>query len=416
MTNLMQSAAEIAAGLEDTYRDLHRNPELSGQEERTAGIAAAGLRDAGFEVIEGVGGYGVVGILRNGEGQVVWLRADMDALPMKEESGLDYASEATAKDDAGNTVPLAHSCGHDVHVTALMGAAALMSRSLDTWSGTLVTIFQPAEETVSGALAMLDDGLLEKAPKPDVVLGQHVMSAPAGALMHKPGPLMAGADSMNIKLFGAGGHGGQPNTTIDPVVMAASLILRLQTIVSRNLSPRDEAVVTVGTVHAGTKVNIIPDEAVLQLSIRTYDAAVRDNVIALITRMANAEALAAGAPREPEIEITETAPPTINDEPANARIATAFSAAFPLVIQSPITTTSSEDFGLLGTAAGVPSVYWMLGGADPKLYAQSTDLIETFLTLPSNHAPSYAPVIAPTLMMGVAALAVAAHEWLGVEA
>lgn len=399
--------------LSEIYIDLHRHPELAGQEERTAGIVAGELKAAGYEVVENIGGYGVAGVLRNGEGPTVWLRADMDALPVREATGLDYASDVTVVDTAGETVPVMHACGHDMHVTSLIGAARTLVQTREEWQGTVVAIFQPAEENLSGARAMIDDGLLDRVPRPDIVLGQHVAPGPAGMLFYRPGYTLAASDALEIRLFGKGGHGSRPETTVDPVVMAAAVILRLQTIVSRNVAATEQAVVTVGLVEAGTKNNIIPDDARLELSVRTYNPAVRETVLAAITRIVNAEAEASGADRAPEIRTMYNAPATDNDQAATAKVVEAFAEKFGAarVMEVP-PGTGSEDFGILGDAAGVPSVYWFLGGADPKLYAPPADFMKVLAELPSNHSPEYAPVIEPTLTMGVGALVTAARAWL----
>lgn len=246
----------MSIDLEALYIDLHRHPELSFQETRTAGIAAGHLRDLGLDVHEGIGVTGVVGVLANGSGPVVWLRADMDALPVKEETGLAYASTATGVDPDGNVVPVMHACGHDMHVTAMIGAVEKLVSDRDAWKGTVVVVIQPAEEYGAGARAMLDDGALRRFPKPDVVLGQHVTPLPAGVIGVRPGPQMSASDGLQVVMHGRGGHGSRPHATIDPVVMAAATVMRLQTVVSREVDPHDLAVVTVGSIHAGTKNNM----------------------------------------------------------------------------------------------------------------------------------------------------------------
>jgi amidohydrolase len=271
--------------LERVYTDIHAHPELSMQETRTAGIAADRLRSAGFDVTSGVGKTGVVGVLRNGAGPTVMLRADMDALPVREETGLPYASTATATDNTGKTVSVMHACGHDMHVTWLVGAATVLALTREAWKGTLMPVFQPAEETGAGAQAMIDDGLMTRFPKPDAVLGQHVMVGPAGAIGGRPGVITSAADSLQIRLFGRGAHGSMPQAAIEPVVMAAATVLRLQTIVSRELAATEAAVVTIGSLQAGTKENVIPDEAVIKLNVRTFDEAMRARVLAAIERI-----------------------------------------------------------------------------------------------------------------------------------
>src|SRR5665213_3264451 len=266
--------------LEALYKDVHSHPELSMQETRTAALAADHLRAAGFEVTAGVGKTGVVGLLRNGDGPTVMLRADMDALPVEEATGLPYASKITAKDHEGNTVPVGHMCGHDMHVTWLVGATKLLAEARTTWRGTIMAVFQPGEETAEGAQAMIDDGLFKRFPKPDVVLGQHVMVGPSGTVAGRAGAITSAADSLQIRLFGRGAHGSMPQASIDPVVMAASVVLRLQTIVSREVAANDAAVVTVGVLQAGAKENVSPDDAFIKLKVRPFDAGVRKHVLA----------------------------------------------------------------------------------------------------------------------------------------
>ena len=306
--------------LERVYTDIHAHPELSMQETRTAGVAADRLRAADFEVTTGVGKTGVVGVLRKGDGPAVMLRADMDALPVREETGLPYASTATAADSSGKQVPVMHACGHDMHVAWLIGAATVLARTRDAWKGTLMAVFQPAEETGAGAQAMIDDGLLTRFPRPDAVLGQHVMVGPAGAIGGRAGVITSAADSLQIRLFGRGAHGSMPQAAIDPVVMAAATVLRLQTIVSRELAATDAAVVTIGSLQAGTKENVIPDEAVIKLNVRTFDEAVRARVLAAIERIVTAEAAASGAPRPPEITPIDRYSLVRNDPDATQRV------------------------------------------------------------------------------------------------
>src|SRR6185437_14786052 len=288
--NVLANLDGLLPELESAYKDLHSHPELSMQENRTARIVADRLRAAGYEVTTGIGKTGVVGLLRNGDGPTIMLRADMDALPVKEATGLSYASRATATDAEGKTVPVMHACGHDMHVTWLIGAADLFARTRDAWRGTLMPVFQPAEETAAGAQAMIDDGLFKRFPKPDAVLGQHVMVGSSGVLSSRAGVVTSAGDSLQIRMFGRGAHGSMPQASIDPVVMAAATVLRLQTIVSREISPMEAAVVTVGSLQAGTKENVIPDEAVIKLNARTFDEGVRGRVLAAITRIVNAEA------------------------------------------------------------------------------------------------------------------------------
>ncbi len=401
--------------LADLYRDLHAHPELSFAETRTAGIVAERLGALGFSVAPGVGGTGVVGVLERGAGPTVLMRADMDALPVREETGLPYASTVTAVGPDGAEVPVMHACGHDMHVTALLGALGVLAAA-DDWRGRILAVFQPAEEKGAGARAMIDDGLFTRFGTPDVVIGQHVAPLPAGALGVRTGAAFAASDALRITLFGRGGHGSRPEATVDPVVLAASTILRLQTVVSREIAATDTAVVTVGAVHAGTAANIVPDSAELRLSIRTFDPDVRRRVLAAIERIVRGEAQAAGADREPLIETEYSFPAVVNDAAAADRVRAAFASALPQVmVVDPGVVTGSEDVGILAVEAGAPCVYWVLGGADPAQFAGLTTVDEIaarVTTLPSNHSPQFAPVIEPTLGIGVSALVAAAREWL----
>ena len=398
----------------DVYRDVHAHPELGFAETRTARIAESHLASMGFEVTTGVGGTGVVGLVRNGPGPTVLVRADMDALPVLEATGLPYASTQVSTDAAGNQIPVMHACGHDLHVTCLLGACERLAESMDTWSGTLVAVFQPAEELGDGAKAMIDDGLYARFGKPVVVLGQHVAPMPAGLIGLRVGAAFAGADSLKVTLHGRGGHGSRPEACVDPVVMAAATVQRMQAIVSREIPAGETAVVTIGTLHAGTAVNIIPDRAELGLDIRTFSTDVRDRVLAAIERIARGEAAAAGAPIPPDVELTGHFPVVVNDEAACARTLPALRSVSPMVVD-PGPVTGSEDVGMLATAAGAPCVYWLLGGADPAGFAGATTVAEIAARsrdLPSNHSPMFAPVIEPTLSTGIGALAAAARIWL----
>ncbi|MDR2999200.1 MAG: amidohydrolase [Microbacterium sp.] len=399
--------------LDALYTDLHRHPELSFQETRTAGIAAGHLRDLGLEVHENIGVTGVIGVLANGEGPVVWVRADMDALPVKEDTGLPYASTATGVDPDGETVPLMHACGHDMHVTAMIGAVERLVADREQWHGTLVVVIQPAEEYGQGARAMLDDGVLDRFPRPDVVLGQHVGPLPAGAIGLRPGPQMSASDGLHVVLHGRGGHGSRPDSTIDPIVMAAATIMRLQTVVSREVDPTEPAVVTVGSVHAGTKNNIIPAEATLDLSLRYPDDAARERVLAKVKRVIHAEAAASGAERDPEITTLHSLPATINDAAATARATAAFQAAFgeQAVVDTGL-ITGSEDVSWFARDAGVPLVFWFWGGIDPATFAAAARNGTIERDVPTNHSPFFAPVIHPTIEVGVGAMVAAAREFL----
>ncbi|HVJ09608.1 MAG TPA: M20 family metallopeptidase [Acidisarcina sp.] len=398
--------------LESIYKDIHSHPELSMQEVRTAGIAADHLRKAGFEVTTGVGKTGVVGLLKNGDGPTIMLRADMDALPVQEATGLPYASTVTAVDRTGKTVPVMHACGHDMHVTWLIGAATLLAQSRNAWHGTLMAVFQPAEETGEGAQAMISDGLLTRFPKPDVILGQHVMNPTAGVLYWRTGVVTSAGDSFQIRMFGRGAHGSMPEASIDPVVMAASTVLRLQTIVSREVAATEAVVVTVGSLQAGTKENVIPDEAVIKLNVRTFDEGVRTRVLAAITRIVNAEAAASGAPRPPEITPLDHYAIVRNDDQATHRVVEAFHKYFADDrIRETKPSTASEDFGCFGSSWHVPAVFWFVGGTDPNVY-EKAKAAGKLGELPTNHNPRFAPVIHPTLETGVQTLVVSAQAWL----
>jgi len=402
--------------LEALYKDVHSHPELSMQEKRTAALAADHLRAAGFEVTTGVGVTGVVGVLRNGDGPTVMLRADMDALPVEEATGLPYASKVTATDREGKVVPVSHMCGHDMHVTWLVGASRLLADARSTWQGTLLAVFQPGEETAEGAKAMLADGLRERFPKPDVVLGQHVMVGPAGYVAGRQGAITSAADSLQIRLFGRGAHGSMPQASIDPVVMAAATVMRLQGIVSREVAAAEAAVVTVGSLQAGTKENVIPDEAIIKLNVRTFDEGVRARVLAAIERIVHAEAEASGALRKPEITTLDAYPLNVNDRDASLRLVDAFRKHFGLErVRETGPAPASEDFGSFGTDWHAPSVFWFVGGTDPQLYAEAK-AANRLNELPVNHSPKFAPVLHPTLQTGVETLVVAARTWMPAKA
>src|SRR5918995_1088802 len=393
----------MSLDLAAVYRDLHANPELSFKEHRTAGIVADALRRFGYTVTTGIGRTGVVGVLENGEGPTVLLRADMDGLPVLESTGLPYASTARGTDPDG----------HDVPVMCLLGASERLAADRDAWAGTLVVVFQPAEEWGGGAQAMVDDDLFGRVPTPDVVLGQHVAPFPAGFAAVHAGVAMAAADSITVHLHGTGGHGSRPETTVDPVYLAASTTVRLQGIVARELAATDAAVVTVGQLHAGTKHNIIPAEAMLGLSVRSFDEHVRSKVLASIERIVKAEATASGAPREPDIVYDERFPLTVNEPAATERTAAALRRALgDERVIDPGLVSGSEDVGVLASAAGAPLVYWFLGGSDPSLFGDALATGRMPDDIPSNHSPHFAPLIDPTLEAGVVALVAAAREWL----
>ncbi|OIJ69579.1 amidohydrolase [Streptomyces mangrovisoli] len=373
--------------LENLYRDLHRHPELSLREHRTAGRLADRLRTAGYATEEGVGGTGVVGVLRNGDGPTVLLRADMDALPVHEETGLPYASEAAG---------VMHACGHDLHVTWLAGAAGALADGRDAWTGTLVVLGQPAEETGGGAARMVADGLYERFPRPDVLLGQHAAPGPVGFCPHVPGLIMSASTDMDIVVHGRGGHGSRPESTVDPVVTAAYLVTRLQTVVSREIAARESAVLTVGRIEAGTRHNIIPSEARIELNLRTQSDAVRDRMIAAVKRIAAGECLAAGCPREPEVTVGTTFPVTVNDERTDRRVAAVHEEVLgPGTVFDPGPAMGSEDFSHLAEG-GIPFSYWFLTSTPAAVWdaAPGDELMEKFQAVPGNHSPRFAPDLA----------------------
>ncbi|MEU9439942.1 amidohydrolase [Streptomyces sp. NPDC048304] len=390
--------------LEDLYRDLHRHPELSLTEHRTAGKLAERLAEAGYETAQGVGGTGVVGRLANGDGPTVLLRADMDALPVQEETGLPYASR---------TDGVMHACGHDLHVTWLTGAAATLAAGRDAWAGTLLVVGQPAEESGQGASRMLADGLYERFGRPDVLLGQHATPGPAGLYPHSPGLIMSAATDVDIVVHGRGGHGSRPESTVDPVVTAAYLVTRLQTVVSREIAAGESAVLTVGRIEAGTRHNIIPSEARISLNLRTQSEAVRQRMLEAIRRIARGECLAAGCPREPDVTLGNSFPVTVNDADTDARVAAVHGEVFGAgTVFDPGPAMGSEDFPQLALDNAIPYSYWFVTTTPADVWdrAPGDSLPEKFAAVPSNHSPHFAPdlsVIAPgvrTLVSGALAL------------
>ena len=398
----------LRASLEDFYRDLHQHPELSHAEQRTAGRVAERLRTAGYEVHDHVGGTGVVGVLRNGDGRAVLLRADMDALPVRETTGLSYASTGTANDADGHPVPVMHACGHDVHVSCLLGAAELFAAGQAHWRGTVVVLFQPAEETGDGASGMVEDGLARLVPRPDVALAQHVLPFAAGEVRTRPGPVLSSADSMRITVHGRGAHGSMPQAAVDPVLLAASIVVRLQSIVAREIAPGEPAVLTVGSVQAGTKSNVIPDSAQLLLNVRTYSDATRRLVLDSIRRIVTAECEASRTPRPPEFEMYEHFPLTTNDPGLTRTIADAFADHFGERAASLPRQSASEDFSDLPGAFGIPYSYWGIGGIEPGEFRTAEDAGRVAQDVPVNHSALFAPAIQPTLDTGVEAMVVAA--------
>lgn len=410
-----QKLAAEYASLEAIYRDLHAHPELSFMETRTAGIVARELRALGFEVTEKVGNSGVVALLRNGTGPTVLLRADMDALPLTEKTGVPYASQAVVSDLAGNKSPAMHACAHDAHITSLIGTARVLASLRDRWSGTLLLIAQPAEEIGAGALAMLNDGLFTRWPVPDFALALHVWAGvPAGSVRYAPGPVTANVDSVDILVRGVGGHGSRPHTTKDPVVLASEIVLALQTIVSRELEPGTPAVVTVGTIHGGTKRNIISDEVKLELTLRSYDDAVAAHLIASIKRIAENLARAAGVPadRLPIVTSAETNTPVCSNDPAlTQRLAAAWTTWMGEAnVRTATPLTVGEDFARYGrTTHRVPICLWLIGATPP---AEIEAAHRAGTVPPSNHSPLFAPAPEPTLKGAITSFSAAALELL----
>ena len=407
--------------LVETYKELHAHPELSGQERQTAAFLAGELKRLGYRVTEGIGkyrrfdwpGYGVVAVLENGAGPTVLVRADMDALPVEEKTGLPYASQERAIYRDGAEVPVMHACGHDVHVACLLGAARVLARARESWSGTVVLIGQPGEEGGDGAQAMIDDGAYRLCPKPDYALALHsTLFLEAGSAGYAPGNFLASFTEVEVVVRGVGAHGSAPECGKDPVVMAAQMILALQTIVSREISPHEPAVLTVGSIHGGAACNVIPEEVVLQLSIRSFEDQVRDRIIESVRRICAGIALAAGVPKErsPVVSVLACHPATYNDPELAERVGGALRGALGSdnVVRSAARMVS-EDFGSWGLGGEIPVCMFWLGAADPDRFEDSLRL---GIPLPSQHSPLYAPLPEPTLRAGVKAFVVAVCDLL----
>jgi amidohydrolase len=413
--------AELPA-LVATYKLLHATPELSGQEEKTSSLVAQELRALGYAVTEGIGryeqhpwpGYGIVALMQNGAGPTVLVRADMDALPVEEKTGLPYASQARAIYRDGKDVAVMHACGHDIHVTTLLGTARLLAQLKEAWQGSVVLIGQPGEEGAGGAQAMINDGAYQLCPQPDYALSLHsTLRLEAGSIGYVPGNFMASLSELDVTVRGVGSHGSAPECGKDPIVMAAQLILALQSIVSRETNPFDPAVVTVGSIHGGTASNIIPEEVQLQLSIRTYDNRVRDRIIASVERIAKGVALTAGVPEEcaPTVTVKTMHPANYNDPELTERVARALKQEFgegKIVRTDPVMV--SEDFGSWGLGGRIPTCMLWLGAADPVQFEESR---QTGVPLPSHHSPFYAPLPEPTIRAGVKAMSAAVLDLLG---
>ncbi|HEY4535075.1 MAG TPA: M20 family metallopeptidase [Enteractinococcus sp.] len=394
---------DLVDRLGTVYRQLHQHPELSMQEHQTAQRIESELARLDVEV-QRIGGTGVVAIIRNGTGPCVLARADIDALPLDEQTGLEYASQVAGA---------MHACGHDMHVVTLLGALELLSTHQDAWSGTYIGLFQPAEETAEGAQAMVDDGLVDKIPKPDVALSQHVMPTEAGTIGTSAGPVLSAGDSLKITVYGRGAHGSMPHNSVDPVVLASSIVLRLQTIVSRETQPGQFAVVTVGALNAGSKSNIIADRAELLLNLRTYDAELRKNIMVAIERIVRGECHAAGSPKDPEFEYYDQFPLTDNDPDVNTKVTESFVNFFGSdAVYETKPYTASEDFSRIPNAFGIPYTYWFVGSVAPEKYRKALEAGTVAQDIPANHSPFFAPEIDPTLKIGIQTQVVAALSYL----
>lgn len=402
-TQFLTDLDELLPRLRDLYRELHQHPELSLAEHRTAERIEAELSSLGVEV-QRIGGTGVVAIIRNGAGPTVLARADTDALPVSEQTGLDYASQVDGA---------MHACGHDMHVATLLGAVELLATNKAAWAGTYIGLFQPAEETAQGAQAMLDDGLVDKIPTPEVALSQHVMPTEAGTIGTSAGPVLSAGDSLKITVYGRGAHGSMPHNSVDPVVLASSIVMRLQTIVSRETKPGEFAVVTVGALNAGSKSNIIADRAELLLNLRTYDAELREQLMAAIERIVRGECQAAGSPQEPEFEYYDQFPLTDNDPTVNAQVTEAFTEYFGSdAVYETKPYTASEDFSRIPDAFGIPYTYWFVGSVAPEKYRRAVQQGTVSQDIPANHSPFFAPEIDPTLEIGIRTQVVGALAYL----
>ncbi len=402
---------KVLPDIETLYIDLHKAPELSLHEEKTAARLAEGLRKAGFEVSEGVGGTGIVGILKNGDGPTVMIRTDLDALPLEEKTGLEYASHIKAKDDSGKEVSVMHACGHDIHMASWLGTARILAANKNRWKGTLMMVGQPAEENLKGAHAMMQAGLFTRFPKPSFVLAIHDSDdLPSGKIGFTPGYAFANVDSVDITIYGRGGHGAKPFATVDPIVIAARTVEALQTIVSRENNPLDPSVVTVGSIHGGTTYNIIPDEVHLQLTVRSYKEEVRKHLLDAISRIAKAEADAGGAEKQPLVKVTEGSKAVYNDPELTSRIVRVLRQRFgdSNVVEQPPTMVA-EDFYEYGHA-GVPALIFRVGAVEPSKFAAAQ---ASGTPLPSLHSAVFAPDREPTLRAAMLAETDAAMELLG---
>jgi len=414
-TAVKERVAADYPSLETLYRDLHAHPELSLMEEKTGARVAAELRAVGFEVTEKFAGTGVVGVLRNGPGPTLMIRTELDALPVKEETGLPYASEVRTLNLSGVDVPVMHACGHDIHMTVFVGTARMLAGMRDKWSGTLVMIGQPAEEMVVGARNMITAGLFRQFPRPDFAIGLHdEPSLPTGSVGFTEGVMTSNADSVDIDVRGIGGHGSRPDITKDPIVLSAQIVLALQTIVSREIHPGDRAVVTIGTINGGTKNNIIPNDVKMGLTLRSYSADTREHLVASIRRICRGEAIAAGIPEDlmPVVTVVGSGAEGIYNDPAlTKRVRSAVAGALGAEnVVSFDPQMYSEDFSQYGrTVEKIPICFFVLGASDPDKLAES---VRTGIPLPSLHSSKFAPVPEPTIKTGIEAMSAAALDLL----
>ena len=417
MATVRIPAADLAeaAGF---YLDLHRHPELSGREERTAARFAERLSASGYAVETGIGGHGVAGVLRNGAGPVVLLRAELDALPVEERTGLPYASTVRTRSADGREVPVMHACGHDVHLACAAGAATALARSTERWRGTVLIVGQPAEETLDGARAMLADGLYRRFEPPSVVLAQHTAPLPAGMVAHGSGPMTAGSVTLEVVIHGRGGHAGAPHLAVDPLLAAATVVLRLQSVVAQETGPAEQAVLTVGSLRAGGPANVIPDEARLGVTLRAFSEQTLERMVAAVRRIVTAEAQASRCPREPTVAVTSRSGVNLPDAELTALVRAAHEDAFgPQRVTGWPPATATDDFPLFGATGaglhgvtGIRTAYWMLGMVGPEQWAAAPGgtAAGKLAALPPNHSPGFRPNVGLTLRTGITALSTAA--------
>ncbi|MCJ1382413.1 hypothetical protein MMC17_005526 [Xylographa soralifera] len=391
---------------EELYKDIHQHPELGRKEGRTALLIKEHFERLDLDVKTNIGGHGVIGILKNGAGPTVLIRGELDALPIREQTGLPYASKAYQRDSRGIETPVMHACGHDMHIACLLAVVTLLKSARAEWDGTLICLFQPDEETGAGAQAMVDDGLYTKIPIPDVILFQHVDHQKTGTLSICSGPTQAAADSFDVKIFGRGGHAAQPESCIDPIVIASCIVVRLQSIVSREVAPSDTAVITCGSIHAGESANTIPDHADLKLNIRTFDVAVRNKVISAVKRVISSECRASGVEKEPEITTSSSFPLTDNNSEVVSRVKAAWACTFGDKVHFQDRKASSEDLPNLATSHNIPYAVWFFGGTDAATWDDAMGRGAPEL-IPRNHSAFFAPAIQPTLRTGIDAMTLA---------